>query len=106
MIRVCFSEAGGQLRLTMAGHAGYAPRGQDTVCAAASMLGQTLALAVKEQPGSRSRKTSGQLEVVCDHTPEARVMFRMARTGFEALAAAYGAWVRVEGGGGNRIPVY
>ncbi len=96
MIRIRYSESGGQLRLRMEGHAGYAPNGQDTVCAAASMLGQTLALTVKELPGSRSRKASGRLEIACDSTPEARIMFRMARTGFAALAAGYSAWVRVE----------
>lgn len=96
MIRIRFDERDGRLRLAMEGHAGYAPAGQDTVCAAASMLGQTLALAVREQPGSRSRKASGRLEIVCDPTPEARAMFRMARAGFEALAEGYGAWVQVE----------
>ena len=40
MIKVCYSELDGpeglSLRLEAAGHAGYAPAGQDIVCAGAS----------------------------------------------------------------------
>ena len=47
MIRVNYTEmdsAGGPtLRLEARGHAGYAPAGQDIVCAGASTLMQTLA---------------------------------------------------------------
>ena len=42
MIKVCYSELDGpkglSLRLEAAGHAGYAPAGQDIVCAGASTL--------------------------------------------------------------------
>ena len=44
MIKVCYSELDGpkglSLRLEAAGHAGYAPAGQDIVCAGASTLMQ------------------------------------------------------------------
>ena len=47
MIKVCYSELDGpkglSLRLEAAGHAGYAPAGQDIVCAGASTLMQALA---------------------------------------------------------------
>ena len=43
MIKVCYSELDGpkglSLRLEAAGHAGYAPAGQDIVCAGAAMHG-------------------------------------------------------------------
>lgn len=46
MIKVCYSELDGpkglSLRLEAAGHAGYAPAGQDIVCAGASTLMQAL----------------------------------------------------------------
>ena len=47
MIRVIYSELDGPegltLRLEASGHAGYAPAGQDIVCAGASTLMQALA---------------------------------------------------------------
>ncbi|MBE5813967.1 MAG: ribosomal-processing cysteine protease Prp [Clostridiales bacterium] len=98
MIHIRYSEGREQLRLHMEGHAGYGPRGQDIVCAAASVLGETLALAAGGQPGCRSSRAAGRLEIVCPNTPEALIMFRMARAGFAALAAGYGAWVRMEEG--------
>ena len=46
MIKVTYTEldgpSGPTLRLEAAGHAGYAPAGQDIVCAGASTLMQTL----------------------------------------------------------------
>ena len=47
MIKVNYTEldgpAGPTCRLEASGHAGYAPAGQDIVCAAVSVLAQTLA---------------------------------------------------------------
>ncbi len=102
MIRIRFKEENGRLQLSMEGHAGYAPAGQDIVCAAASMLGQTLVQAVCGAEGAqaRCRVKPGRLELLCAATPETRVMFLMAQAGFSALAGRYGAWVRVEGPGG------
>ena len=45
MIRVCYDCRGH--RVTVAGHAGYAERGADILCSAASMLLHTLAGAVR-----------------------------------------------------------
>ena len=45
MIRVCYDRVGH--RVTVAGHAGYAERGADILCAAASMLLHTLGAAVR-----------------------------------------------------------
>ena len=46
MMKVCYSELDGpeglSCRLEAAGHAGFAPAGQDIVCAGASTLMQTL----------------------------------------------------------------
>lgn len=58
MIKVCYSELDGpkglSLRLEAAGHAGYAPAGQDIVCAGASTLMQALVylLAGEETPAA------------------------------------------------------
>ena len=43
MIRVCIDCGGETKEITLKGHAGYAPKGEDIVCSAASMLVYTAA---------------------------------------------------------------
>lgn len=47
MIKVTFTEEGKKLSLRLEGHAGYAERGKDIVCASASILASTLAAIVE-----------------------------------------------------------
>ena len=58
MIKVCYSELDGpkglSLRLEAAGHAGYAPAGQDIVCAGASTLMQALVYLLAGEESARS----------------------------------------------------
>ena len=58
MIKVCYSELDGpeglSLRLEAAGHAGYAPAGQDIVCAGASTLMQALVYLLAGEENARS----------------------------------------------------
>ena len=57
MIKVCYSELDGpeglSLRLEAAGHAGYAPAGQDIVCAGASTLMQALVYLLAGEENAR-----------------------------------------------------
>ena len=46
-------------RVTVSGHAEYAPPGQDIVCAAVSALAQTLALSVRMVAGDHATVTTG-----------------------------------------------
>ncbi len=95
------------LCLTVEGHAGYAPKGQDIVCAAVSMLVQALA-------GGLARLDENRLfDFAVDGTPDSgcagitavptnqgweRVygMFQMALTGFYLLGKAYPDYVSAE----------
>ena len=43
MITIIYDEKGKDMSLQTSGHAGYAPKGQDIVCAAVSTLMQSLA---------------------------------------------------------------
>ncbi|NLU24666.1 MAG: ribosomal-processing cysteine protease Prp [Clostridiales bacterium] len=92
MIRVIYD--GGQ-HLTLSGHAAYAPRGQDIVCAAASALVYALVGALEErallteltiQPGyvSVSGKAAGAAE------------FALTAGGLRQLAGRYPGFVTVE----------
>lgn len=104
MIKVQYTEldSAGEptLRLEARGHAGYAPAGQDIVCAGASTLMQTLAYllageenahsdAWDEEDGPRLAVTAG-----APRSPWVEGAFAFAKTGFALLAERYPDHVR------------
>ena len=99
MIKVTYTEldgpSGPTLRLEAAGHAGYAPAGQDIVCAGASTLMQTLVYllageesaksdAWDEPEGPRLAVTAAALR-----KPWVEGAFEFAKAGFALLAERY-----------------
>ena len=85
MIKVNYTEldgpAGPTCRLEASGHAGYAPAGQDIVCAGASTLMQTLCALLAGEEGTRSG--------VWDEPGGPRLAFEFAKAGFALLAERY-----------------
>lgn len=104
MIRVQYMPS--VFRVTVSGHAGYAERGEDILCAAASMLLQTLGAAVQglSARGFAEEVTvdlrHGQGEVCCVPVAEFRCTVRTVMDsillGFELLARDYGEYVCLE----------
>lgn len=90
MIRVRFTPR----RLTVLGHAAYAPAGQDIVCAAASALVWALIGALEE------RGSVAELVVrpgyVTVSSSEEDPAFAVVRRGLEQLSGRYPDHVRVE----------
>ena len=99
MIKVTYTELDGpeglSLRLEAAGHAGYAPAGQDIVCAGASTLMQSL---VSVLAGLETAKSDAwdepdgpRLAVTASAPQEAWVegAFELAKAGFALLAERY-----------------
>ena len=99
MIKVTYTELDGpeglSLRLEAAGHAGYAPAGQDIVCAGASTLMQSL---VSVLAGLETAKSDAwdepegpRLAVTASAPLEAWVegAFELAKAGFALLAERY-----------------
>ena len=80
MIRAVF----GRDRVTVTGHAGYAPKGQDIVCAAASALVFALI-------GSLRQYVTAAAKGPC------REELELVRCGLAQLAAQYPQCVEVEG---------
>lgn len=90
-----------RLRLAVGGHAGYAPKGQDIVCAAASILAEALTDALQQEaetPGTptlrlRSTRQDGLVILSADCPPQryARVrgLFDTALAGYRLLAQYY-----------------
>lgn len=108
MIQVRFekSEDGKSLILTIKGHSGQAPIGQDIVCASASILAYTVAQAVlnmreqgklKKQPTVRMNE--GDAVVTCKpnraYFAEALNIFSVAEVGYDLLSKKYPEFVNV-----------
>lgn len=97
----------GTLVLTLSGHAGAAPAGADTVCAAASMLAYTVAQEVLEMEGKgklRKKATikldQGAALITCKPKKstwcEALHLYKVAQTGYRLLAANFPENVQVK----------
>lgn len=104
MIKVCYSEmdtvGGMNCRLEASGHAGYAPAGQDIVCAGASTLMQGLVYLLAGEENAHSEvwdEPDGPRLAICVDAPceeWVRGAFEMAKAGFVLLAERYPDYVR------------
>ena len=104
MIKVNYTEldgpAGPTCRLEASGHAGYAPAGQDIVCAGASTLMQTLCALLAGEEGAKSGawdESDGPRLAVTAAAPQkpwVEGAFEFAKAGFALLAERYPDHVR------------
>ena len=104
MIKVTYTELDGPqgptLRLEAKGHAGYAPAGQDIVCAGASTLMQTLVCVLAGEEGAKSDawdEPEGPRLAVTAAAPQkpwVEGAFEFAKAGFALLAERYPDHVR------------
>ena len=104
MMRVCYSEmdtpAGLSCRLEAAGHAGYAPAGQDIVCAGASTVMQGLVYLLAGEENAHSEafdepdgpRLSVSVDAPCEEW--VRGAFELAKACFVLLAERYPENVR------------
>ena len=88
----------------VSGHAGYAPAGQDIVCAAVSTLIYTLAqnLALCLHPDDYTTKIEDGYAYIKANPPdisteECRDIFMIIANGLMMLEAEYGQYIQVEG---------
>lgn len=97
----------GSIHMTLQGHAGAAPKGEDLVCASATMLAYTVAQAVQFmfEQGMLKKKPKisikeGNAAVIATPTEEtyAEVLhtFWVAQCGVHVLARNYPQYVRLE----------
>ena len=99
MMKVCYSELDGpeglSCRLEAAGHAGFAPAGQDIVCAGASTLMQALVYLLAGEENAHAdaweEPEGPRLAVQADAPCAAWVQgaFELAKAGFTLLAERY-----------------
>lgn len=106
MIKVTIATDGNKLSLRLEGHAEYAEHGKDIVCAAASILAQTVAHTVSgaEKCGylvspAEIRLDSGDTIVACEPSEDAHEAiasaYIFAATGYALLAHNYPQYVRL-----------
>ena len=95
MINIIYNEAGQDMVLRAEGHAGYAPKGQDIVCAAVSTLMQSLAYSVDS--GTVTCDTSGDniLCVQASRSLDTLAKFELVMDGLHLLAQQYPENVRL-----------
>ena len=92
-----------ELALRVQGHSGFAPAGQDLVCAAASVLAFTLARAAGERSDYHGfvavDREAAVISVRCRPEKEAwaacRVLFDTVITGFRLLAEAAPEYIQI-----------
>ena len=85
----------GENRMTLRGHADYAPRGEDIVCAAASALVFALIGALEEKEQLRELVIKPGLVMVAAEG-DCRAEWQLIRCGLGQLAGKYPACVRLE----------
>lgn len=107
MIRITYRETKENvLKLRAEGHAGYAPKGQDIVCAAVSTLMQALAFSANDREdgfavASSSGAAGTYLELQARATPENRAKFELVTDGLELVAQLYPKFVTFDDGAGT-----
>ena len=90
MIRVVFTDR----RMTVTGHAGYAEKGKDVVCAAVSALVYALIATLEETGNMRESVVRPGYATVA--SKDADRAFDVVRGGLSQIAARYPACVAVE----------
>lgn len=90
MIQVIYNEAGDEMILRAEGHAGYAEKGKDIVCAAVSVLMQTLACSV----GTCMCNEGKRFSVVCKKSNDNIAKFELVTDGLALLQREYPENVR------------
>ena len=105
MIKIIYvaDPEGGKLTMRAEGHAGYAPAGQDIVCAAVSCLMQTLAYSAAEDEHTSSCSYQGKdgpvVSVKAGDSVLMRDKFELVADGLTLLAEQYPELQMQPGGG-------
>ena len=89
MITIIYDEKEHDMILQASGHAGYAPKGQDIVCAAVSCLMQTLAYSVDGGTATRDPGGDNVLRVQAAQSSDALAKFELVTDGLMLLAKQY-----------------
>lgn len=93
MIEVHDSFDGSQLVFSVRGHAGAAPKGEDLICAAATILARALGETVKGDKHLRIQ--DGEFVLRCEPTAENMAYFNVIDKGFVLLEKQYPEYIKI-----------
>ena len=92
-----------EFRMRIEGHAGAAPKGEDVVCAAATILGWTLIGGAEDVPEYRMHLIlkDGVMDVCCypeeDFEEQCRYLYDTIARGFDLMAGRYPDYIQMGG---------
>ena len=90
MLTVKYHAGPDVLSIDMDGHAGTAPKGQDLVCAAGSILAYTIAACINPtDPLAKIDINPGSTHISCSYNYQSLAQFDTVAGGFRLLAGAY-----------------
>lgn len=97
MIMIFAGRRADRCGLHVAGHAGFADKGQDIVCAAISTLVNTLAgsLAAFECRGFHAKLQPGEARITCTTSGAAELLFYAAVIGLAQLQNTYPDYIQM-----------
>lgn len=80
----------GNIGLICTGHANYAPKGFDIVCASVSAIVQTAGLGVEKlDPNAVIEMSDGSFAIACRDKPKTRAVLDTAVMGLDAIREQY-----------------
>ena len=105
MITICTGILKDEIRVAVTGHAGFAEKGQDIVCAAVSMMCAAFAEAAKREDRLlENKEEDGKQLIRVMLVWDTAIWLRMFMAGAELLEAQYPDHVGVIGSGRNQPP--
>lgn len=89
MIRCSVKSEYGKTEIHLKGHAGYAMKGYDIVCAGVSVLYQTLVLTLPDVTETQVSYENDEHIIVAKNTYESGLLIRSFLIGYESIAEEY-----------------
>ena len=93
MIEVLYDNNG--LKINIDGHAGYAEKGRDIVCAAVTALAGTLERCIQERGEGSCSWDSGETAYQAEGTENLRPCFETVVTGLRMLAEEFPEYIKL-----------
>ncbi len=98
MTKITMREEEGKVVITAEGHSGYAPFGEDIVCAGISALMFAAASAAAElNNGEICELKNGYMKVILPLNERTELLINSLKSGFENIALKYEKFVTLQG---------
>lgn len=89
MIEINVQKHSDKWNLAVKGHADYAPKGHDIVCAACSILVYTLVSSLQKRGADFSCRDNGEITIKAKREENSNILFDTVVNGFVLLAETY-----------------